>query len=190
MGSGDTPVHFDADIAKPSNESGRLKRVGKRIAFVSAVGLSILGEGHVQSIAGSFLAIAAALKVSRSMARKQPTNESNEDEEHQRVKSNKTDAAKLWLTATMGNLERIDEEIAEKKRLEMERREAERLERGRAWAKKSLQTTDELKRRADEARREAARARKWADDMIQQDVERQRNADMERFGKRRGGDDS
>ena len=90
----------------------------------------------------------------------------------------------------MGNLDRIDEEVAEERRLEMERREAERIERGKEWAKQSLKTTDELKRRADEARREDARARKWADDMIQQDMERQRNADMERFGKRHDGDES
>lgn len=190
VGSDDASVNFGADIAKPPNESGRLKRVGKRIAIVSAVGLSILGEGYVQSIAGSFLAIAAALKVSRSMVRKQPTNEASEDEEHQRVRSNKSDAAKRWLKATMGNLDRIDEEVAEERRLEMERREAERIERGKEWAKQSLKTTDELKRRADEARREDARARKWADDMIQQDMERQRNADMERFGKRHDGDES
>ena len=185
--SGDTAEDADADVANPSNERGRLRRVGKRIALVSAVGLSILGEGYVQSVAGSALAIAAALKASKSMARKRPS-ESSKDEE--RLRPNKSDAAKRWLLATMGNLERIDEEVAEERRFEMKQREAERIERGREWARQSLQTTDELKRKADEARREEAAARRWADDMIQQDMQRQRNADMERFGKRFGGDES
>ena len=156
-----------------------MRRVGKRIALVSATGLSILGQGYVQSIAGSLLAIAAGFKVSTSIARKRP---SGLGEDKVQPKSNKRDAARRWLKSTMGNLERIDEEIAEERRLEMERQEVERIERGKEWARQSLQTTDELKRRADEARQEERRARKWADDMIQQDVERQRNADMERFG--------
>lgn len=176
---GDTNAH----IEKPACGRGRMGRVEKRIALVSAVvGLSILGKGYVQSIAGSLLAIAAGFKVSNLMARKRP---SGLGEDKVQPKSNKRDAARRWLTATMGNLERIDEEIAEKRRLETKRREAERIERGKAWARQSLQTTDELKRRADEARREERRARKWADDMIQQDMERQRSADMERFGSKR-----
>ena len=180
---GDTSV----DIAKPPGGHGRVRRVGKRIALVSAAGLSILGQGYAQSIAGSLLAIAAGFKASNLMAQNQQTNSSKVDEEQ--PKSSKRDAARRWLTATMGNLERIDEEIAEERRLEKERQEAQRIERGKEWARQSLQTTNELKRRADEARREERRARKWADDMIQQDMERQRKTDMERFGgKRFGGD--
>ena len=93
-------------MAKPPDGHGRMRRVGKRIALVSAVGLSLLGQGYAQSIAGSLLAIAAGFKVSNLMARKRP---SDLGEDKVQPKSNKRDAAGRWLSATMGKLERSGE---------------------------------------------------------------------------------
>ena len=182
---GDTAGGVDADSTE--SRSGRMKRVGKRIALLSAVGLSILGEGYIQSIAGSALAITAGFKLSKLFVARKESNDVDEDKAQPR--RNKGNDAKRWLKATMGNLDRIDKEVGEAKRLDMERKEAERIARGKEWARQSLQTTDELKRRADEARREEARALKWANDMIQQDMQRQRNADIARFGKGLNSDD-
>ena len=70
VSSDDTVNDTNVNTAKPPGGRGRMRRVGKRIALVSAVGLSVLGQGHLQSIAGSLLAIAAGFKVSNLMARK------------------------------------------------------------------------------------------------------------------------
>jgi len=123
------------------------------------------------------LAIGIALKLSKGIK----LRESGKDDEEQISPANRNSAIR-WLNATLSNLDRIDYAIQREKQMEVERRKEERVARGKEWASAALQTNDELQRKADEARREEASARKWADGVIQQDMQRERNSDIERFG--------
>jgi len=160
---------------------GRLRRIGKRIAVISAVGLSVFGSRYARFASASFLAVAFALKLSKGMKPRQ-SDKDREGKEQTTSTPAKRDTANGWLEATMSNLDRMGYAVEEEKRMEIERREEERIARGKEWAKQSLQTTEELCRKAEEARREEERARKWADAMIQKDIKRQKESDIERFG--------
>ena len=186
---GDEGEYFD-DNAEDDNSSsvslhgeesagrkGRLRRLGKRIAVVSGIGLSIFGNRYARLASASMLAIGVALKLSKGIK----LRESGKDDEEQISPANRNSAIR-WLNATLSNLDRIDYAIQREKQMEAERRKEERMARGKEWASAALQTNDELQRKADEARREEASARKWADEVIQQDMQRQRDSDIERFG--------
>ena len=125
------------------------------------------------------IAIGLALKLSNNI--KLRGSGKHQDGEEKISQTNRNSAIR-WLNATLSNLDRIDYAIKREKQLEAERREEERVARGQEWAKQALQQNDELQRKADEARREEARARKWADGVIQQDLKRQKDIDIEMFG--------
>ena len=186
---GDEGKYFD-DNAEDDNSSsvslhdeesagrkGRLLRLGKRIAVASGIGLSVFGNRHAQLASASTLAIGIALKLSKGIK----LRESGKDDEEQISPANRNSAIR-WLNATLSNLDRIDYAIQREKQMEAERREEERVARGKEWASAALHKNDELQRKADEARREEASARKWANGVIQQDMQRQRDSDIERFG--------
>ena len=160
-----------------AGRKGRLRRLGKRIAVVSGIGLSVFGNRHARLASASMLAIGIALKLSKGIK----LRESGRDDEEQISPANRNSAIR-WLNATLSNLDRIDYAIQREKQMEAERRKEERVARGKEWASAALQTNDELQRKADEARREEASARKWANGVIQQDMQRQRDSDIERFG--------
>lgn len=151
---------------------------------LSAIALSIFRQGLIQKASASLLAVLLALGLSKRIPPSRKRK--NLDASMLITKNNKSaktkESARTWLNATLGNIERIDEEVAEEKRKKEERRQAERLEQGRRWARASLATTDELKRQADEARKEEARTREWTDATLKRDMERQRAADRARWG--------
>ena len=162
---------------KSAGRKGRLRRLGKRIAVVSGIGLSVFGNRYARLASASMLAIGIALKLSKGIK----LRESGKDDEEQISPANRNSAIR-WLNATLSNLDRIDYAIQREKQMEAERRKEERVARGKEWASAALQTNDELQRKADEARREEASARKWADGVIQEDMQRQRYSDIERSG--------
>jgi hypothetical protein len=161
-----------------AGRKGRIRRVGKRIFVVSAVALSVFGSRYAQLVSASMLAIGLALKLSKGIKLRKSGKHRGDEEQ---ITAHRNSAIR-WLNATLSNLDRIDYAIKREKQMEEERRVEERVALGKEWAKRSLQENDELQRKADAARREEARARKWADDVIQQDLKRQKDIDIERFG--------
>mmetsp|Transcript_19942 Transcript_19942/g.40595 ORF Transcript_19942/g.40595 Transcript_19942/m.40595 type:complete len:289 (+) Transcript_19942:363-1229(+) len=136
----------------------------KTVAIVCAIALSIFSQGRVQQTSASGLAVILASILTKRII--PDRNSGSNRKQKQRTGTNEKPMA------NEASKER-------KKRLEDDQQDddAKRLERGRKWARTSLQTTDELRRKAEEARQAEARAREWADATLRQNEERQRAVD-------------